>query len=228
MFSPPKNKSLRNDVTNEIINCIVKGELKPGDRIIEQYISDHMKISRAPVREALRDLESQGIIFTVERKGSFVAKMTDQDITELFSLRSVLEGFAARLATSKITTDNIQVLSEYTKKMKIAADNNDPQLFLENDINFHQLIITCANHRRLLKILNDVQALIRLFMAWSKFSMQSANLLLKEAETHQEIISALEARDSVKAESITQSHIIRAGEMLLDFLYTPNSSPCSE
>jgi DNA-binding GntR family transcriptional regulator len=220
LFSPPENKSLRNIVTNEIINCIVKGELKPGDRIKEQYISDHMKISRAPIREALRDLESQGIVVTVERKGSFVAKMTDQDITELFSLRGVLEGFAARLATLKITADDIQTLSEYTTKMKMAADHNDPQLFLENDINFHQLIIACADHRRLLKMLNDVQALIRLFMAWSKFSMQSGNLLLKEAETHQEIISAFEARDPAKAEFITQSHITRAGEMLLDFLYT--------
>jgi DNA-binding GntR family transcriptional regulator len=224
LYSPPKNKSLRNDVANEIINSIVMGELKPGDRIIEQVISENMKISRAPIREALRDLESQGIIVAVERRGSFVAKLTNQDIAELFSLRSILEGFATRLATSLITVDDIKILSEYTKEMKVAANNNDPQLFLENDINFHQLIIARSEHRRLIKMLNDIRALIRLFMALSKFSMQIENQLFKEAETHQEIINAIEAHDSVKAESVTESHIIRSGEMLLEFLSRSNKS----
>lgn len=224
MFSPPKNKSLRNDVVNEIINSIVKGELKPGDRIIEKHISDYMKISRAPIREALRDLESQGIIGTIERKGSFVAKLTDQDITELFSLRSVLEGFATEVATSKITADDIKTLLDYTKEMKVAADSNNPQMFLENDINFHLLIIMRSNHQRLIKILNDIRALIRLFMALSKFSMQNEHQLFKEAETHQEIINAIKACDSDKAKSITQSHIIRSGEMLLNFIHNSNKN----
>jgi DNA-binding GntR family transcriptional regulator len=209
-FRPLENRTLRADVANEIIRAIAEGELKPGDRVIEQHLAEQMGISRAPIREALRELEGQGIVVTIDRKGAFVANLTRRDVEELFTLREALEGLAVRLTAGRATQADLDRLAACTAEMKAAAARADVKPFVESDLLFHELICERSGHRRLVRMLNGVRTLQRLFMVMSKYSMLAEDQLAREAEAHQPIIGALAARDAEAAESAIRRHIHEA------------------
>lgn len=209
-FRPPENKTLRVDVANEIIRAIAEGELRAGDRLIEQHIAEQMGISRAPIREALRELEGQGIVVTIDRKGAFVADFTRQDVEELFTLREALEGLAVRLTATRVIQADLDLLARYTSDMAVAAGRADAQAFVDSDLLFHQLICERSGHKKLLKMLEGVRTLQRLFMIMSKYSMLAGDQLAREAEAHRPIISALTLRDAEAAEVAIRRHIHEA------------------
>ncbi|MDI6870567.1 MAG: GntR family transcriptional regulator [Bacillota bacterium] len=217
-FRPPENKALRVEVANEIVRAIANGHFKPGDRLVEQHIAKEMGISRAPIREALRELEGQGIVVTVPRKGAFVSHLGQEDVEELFTLRSVVEGLAARLAATRVSGRDLAQLTRYTEEMVAAARRKDTEAFVARDLTFHELIWTRSEHKRLLKVLDGIRTLTRLFMVISKHALTTDEQLVQEAEGHKPIIEALGARDAERAEAVIRAHITQAGERVAKYL----------
>lgn len=219
-FRPPENKALRVDVANEIIQAIATGELKPGDRVIEQHIAEQMRISRAPVREALRELEGQGIIRTVDRKGSFIAELSPGDMEELFSLRGLLEGFAARLAVSRLDEHDIAQLVGLSGQMQLAAQASDSRAFMEADLAFHNLVCERAGHAQLSKTLEALKTRIRLFVLMSKQALTATHQLESEVDAHRRLIEVLESRDPDECEKAFRDHIFTTAKYLSRLLRT--------
>jgi DNA-binding GntR family transcriptional regulator len=97
------HQTLREKILENIRDAILKGDLKPGERVSEPDIAERYGISRTPIREAFRQLESEGYLTVIPRKGAVVAKHSEKDIEEFYSIKSVLEGYAAQLAAERMT-----------------------------------------------------------------------------------------------------------------------------
>lgn len=228
MFNPPKSKSLHKEVINAIIDAIVSGALKPGCRIIEQHIAEEMQISRAPVREAIRELAAQDIIKFIPRKGAYVASLDPNNIEKIYLLRSYLEGLAARLATGLFTETDLKELYMLTYQMGEAALNNNVNNFINLDLMFHDLICRRCEHAQLKKIIDGVHLQTRLFMNMSKWHLAAHSQLNREMNAHQPILEAFRARNHEEAEMKMREHIIMAGNLLLEHLAVNGSNPAEE
>lgn len=218
IFQPPKNNLLHMEVINEIIQAIVSGALKPGDRIIEQHIAEQMQISRAPVREAIRELAAHDIIKFLPRKGAYIASLEPQGIQEVYLLRSCLEGLAARLAAVHLTQADLNQLVQLNECMVQATFENKATDFVESDLNFHDLICQRCGYGRLIKMIEGVRIQTRLYMIMSKWHLVAHSQLNRETNAHLPILEALKARDQEAAEAKTREHIISSGKLLLEYL----------
>ncbi|TCL70042.1 DNA-binding GntR family transcriptional regulator [Hydrogenispora ethanolica] len=218
VFNPPKSNLLHIEVINAIINAIVSGSLKPGDRIIEQHIAEQMQISRAPVREAIRELVAQDIIKFLPRKGAYIAPLNPKNVQEVYLLRSCLEGLAARLATEWLTEADLNQLYLLNFKMGEATLKNDALAFIESDLAFHDLICHRCDHAQLIKMLEGVRVQTRLYMIMSKWNLVAHSQLNREMNAHQPILDAFRERNPEAAEQTIRAHIITSGNLLLEYL----------
>lgn len=217
-FKPMKTNLLHMDVVNAIIAAIVTGELKPGDRIIEQHIAEQMQISRAPVREAIRELVAQGIVKFLPRKGAYIAPLEPDEIRNVYLLRSRLEGLAAFIATPKLLNNDLHLLLSFSENMETATQENDAKKFIENDLKFHDLICQICGNENLQKMIAGVRIQIQLFMMISKWNLVIHSQLTKESRTHQPIIHAFLKSDADLAEQCMRSHVISAGALLIEYI----------
>lgn len=222
-FKPPQNNLLHIEVINAIINAIVSGELKPGDHIVEQHIAQQMQISRAPVREAIRELAAQDIIRLIPRKGAFVAPLDPKNIEGIYLLRSYLEGLAARLAVLRLTEVDLNELYLLNYQMGEAALKNNVNTFIDLDLRFHDFICQHCAHPQLKKMIDGVQLQTKLFMNMSKWHLAAHSELHREMNAHQPLLEALRARNQDEAEMRMREHIIMAGNLLLEYLVNKKS-----
>ncbi|MGE4284339.1 MAG: GntR family transcriptional regulator [Clostridia bacterium] len=223
-FDPLKSNLLHMEVINAIINAIVSGEYKPGERIIEQNIAEQMQISRAPVREAIRELAAHDIIRFLPRKGAYVAPLEYKSIKESYSLRSCLEGLAAKLATNYLTQADLEQLQNYSKQMEQAVIDNDADSFIEGDLNFHNLICQISKHSKLLKMIEGVRLQTKLYMVMSKWNLVAHSQLNREKDAHEPILQAFMQKDGDEAERRMREHIVFSGDLLIEYLnFSPQS-----
>ncbi|MEK7278368.1 MAG: GntR family transcriptional regulator, partial [Chloroflexota bacterium] len=118
VFPHVEEKSLRDHVAENIRRAIEAGVLKPRDRLVEAEIAAQMGISRAPVREAIRLLEQEGFVTTTPRKGTFIVELERQDIEEIYSLRSALEGLAVKMAMPHLDATEMDALESLVNDMR--------------------------------------------------------------------------------------------------------------
>ncbi len=146
-------RSTQDSVVGAIQNAVFRGDLKLGERILEDDLSTRLGISRATLREALRRLEQVGLVQIKARRGTFVTRLTLQQIERTCRLRSVLEGLAARYAREQLTPKDLKGLSRCIDGMRTAVEVGDLDVFLQNDRAFHSLIWSIARDSQLEYIL---------------------------------------------------------------------------
>lgn len=129
---------------------IVAGSLEPGSRLVETSLSERFDVSRGPVRDALRELEAEGLVES-SRRGSFVVGLSERDLSELYSLRGALEAFALRSVAASDEVD-WRPFGECVEAMSLAADRNDAEAFAEADLRFHHCFYAGSGNRRLLLV----------------------------------------------------------------------------
>lgn len=217
-FKPVNNSNLYVEVVNSIITAIATGELKAGEKIKEQQIADEMNISRAPIREAIRDLAAQGIVEYVPKKGATVATLNEKSIRETYSLRALLEGMAVHLAIENITDEEIKKMEDSSKEMTEKLKEKDVEAFIEKDVEFHNFICEKCNHSKLQKLIKTFVIQTRLFMIMSKYNMLINSSLSKEYGVHDKIIEKIKAKDKEGAEKEMRNHITTSGEVLINYL----------
>jgi DNA-binding GntR family transcriptional regulator len=213
-FAPVSETSLRDQVADSIRRAIDAGVLSPGQRLVEAEIANQMGTSRAPVREAIRLLEQEGIVNNIPRRGSFIVKLENKDIEEIYSLRSVLESLAVREALP-LSDEVLTELQGLVDEMYLAAETNDMVTLVERDLDFHKCIVINANHSRLLDVWQRMSAQLRLFLAMKDRLYENPGDV---AETHIPLLEALRDGDIEMAQSVLGEHIVEAGEMLLSSL----------
>lgn len=187
---------------------IIEGRLKPRERLIETELSDALKISRSPIREALRVLERDGLVTISPRKGITVSDITDRDIEDVYTIRAVLEGLAARLSTKNFTEKDIATLENIYDKMEKAAQKRDLNDYFQLIQEFQEKMLKATFNERLIRILENLRKQILRFRFFAlSFPGQVNNSLLN----HRKLLDAFKSRDGELAGRIRFEVVEKTG-----------------
>ena len=191
---------------------ILSGERQGGDWLREGDLAESLGVSRTPVREALRRLTAEGLVRYERNRGVQVQAWTADDLDEIFSLRSVLEPWACRLAATSASVD-LAELDRLAHGMDAAARGAvaDVDRITELNNRFHRLILEGSNNRRLGSVVSSV---VQVPIVWQTFSHYSDTDLRRSLAHHHELVSALGAADADWAESVMRSHVRAAWNSL--------------
>lgn len=208
---------LRDVVFHTLRQAILKGELKPGERLMEIQLAQKLGVSRTPVREAIRKLELEGLVLMIPRKGAEVAEITEKDLEDVLEVRGALEELAVRDACDYITEEQLQDLKAAADEFKKALESGNLVTCAETDMNFHEVIYSATNNRRLVQILNNLrEQMYRYRMEYLK-DARTHKILLEE---HDAIWRALKKHDKVKAGNAIRIHIENQRRSIISSLKT--------
>lgn len=201
--------SLRGRVYSKIKNDILNGRYKYGKSLNESRVASELKVSRTPVREAIRQLELEGLVAYIPNKGAIVKGMTKEDVKDIFDIRLKIEGLAAKRAASNITEEQLKELRNTVELEKFYTEKGDTGNILELDTRFHELIYKASGSRLLVRILTNFHHYTQKARSLSLQDLQRAKKTLSE---HTSIMIAIEQRNREKAEELMQKHILNASE----------------
>lgn len=195
---------LRDVVFNTLRQAILKGELKPGERLMEIQLADRLGVSRTPIREAIRKLELEGLVVMIPRKGAEVAKITEKDLKDVLEVRCALEELAVELACAKITASQVEELKNCMNEFNELIGKKDVTALAEKDEQFHDIIFAATNNDRLVQLLNNLrEQMYRYRVEYLKDSNAHGMLI----EEHQAIVQNLESGNVAEAKKIINDHI---------------------
>ena len=195
---------LGDQVTMTVRAAIIQGTLPPGTRLVEEDLAESLQVSRGPVREALRRLEQEGLVQIVPAGGAFVSAMTEEDIAEIYGLRAVLEGYAARLVCNSRTED-LGRLESFVSQMHQASRTRNLDAVIEADLGVHRTLVSLAHNRRLMSCWEDLEGQIRLILFVTRDRVYRD--LQGLAERHGALLEILRSGDGVLAEMQIRAHI---------------------
>ena len=215
---------LREIVYETLRDAIRKKIYKPGDRIMESKIADELKVSRTPVREAIRRLEQEGYLFTIYHRGTFVPSVTLRDIEDIYAIRRALEALACSLLAERIHDDNevsaeepvIEVVGHLRKLLdKIAGyiEENDMDGIVETDMAFHDFLYRASNNSRLEGIIFNLRGQLTQYRT---VSMSCPGRLEATLDEHRAIVEAIAAGDVESARKAAVVHMKNAEDTLLN------------
>ena len=170
-----------------------------------------MGVSRTPVREALRQLELEGLVHIIPNKGAYVTGITEKDVHDIYMTRSLLEGLCARWAAEHITREQIEELEEILLLAEYHIERDNTEQLSELDNKFHEVLYEACESRILSHILSDFHKYVQI--ARTK-SVKKENRARKSLEEHREILEALRAGDPERAEKLANTHILHVMENL--------------
>jgi DNA-binding GntR family transcriptional regulator len=202
-----QSKSMVDHVVDYLENMIVRGRFGPGQRIKEQDISNRLGISRPPVREAFKILEAEGLIRREPRRGVIVSEVTEDDIWEIYTLKTALYTLAASLATDRVSDSDIRKLEKIVVQMeKMVFDEANPDIVKYEELNnlFHESTAAVARHGRLKKIIQSLNNQIKR-ISYRSFTKEGH--LQSSCRYHRQILEAIRSRDKALAEQLTKEHI---------------------
>lgn len=204
IFAPIEARSMQKEIVDLVREAILRGDVELGQHLPEQELAEQMHVSRIPVREAMRQLEQEGLVVRVPNRGCFVADFTEHDVVEIFSLRATLEMMALELATPRLTPKDIARLREIIEAQRQANARRDFHELTQLDLQFHEYICAQANHSRLLKMWRSqyVQALILMNRRFRVLQDYTPDTVVPD---HLQILSALERRDAAQAIELTKA-----------------------
>jgi DNA-binding GntR family transcriptional regulator len=181
---------------------IVDGALPPGERLRSDALANELRVSRTPVREALRKLEAEGLVAHFGSRFA-VRAFSEQDLTELFYVREALEGMAARLAAENATPSEIAEIRELLDDMDAVRRRGDIAALRQLTGEFHQLVCRAAHNNRLLQSLQALLDQVRQIRTSTLYIAGRPSAALGE---HRNLLRAIEARDGERAEKVAREH----------------------
>ncbi|HJD42680.1 MAG TPA: GntR family transcriptional regulator [Candidatus Mediterraneibacter quadrami] len=206
---------LRDVVFNTLRRAILRGELKPGERLMEIQLANKLGVSRTPIREAIRKLELEGLVLMVPRKGAEVAEITEKNLRDVLEVRCALEELAVQLACDRIDPERMQQLLDAAAHFRDILGTADITELGEADEAFHDVIFQATDNRRLIQLLNNLrEQMYRYRIEYLKKKECYPQLL----EEHAAIIQAIREHDKVKATEITVQHINNQVDTVVDTL----------
>lgn len=194
---------LREDIKEHLINAILRGDYKPGERLTETRLAREFGVSQSPMREALRDLEMMGFVESVPYSGTYVRTLSLKEMLDTYAVRAWLETLAGRLAVPNMTDDVLKQLDVLMEKMMESAHADSAQEFAKHDFAFHKTIVETAGNVTLLRLFDLLQ-----FAYWTYAStILTGYDLVFQARRHYKILDALHTGDSERVGFILGEHI---------------------
>lgn len=148
---------LRDVVFQTLRQAILRGELEPGERLMEIHLANRLGVSRTPIREAIRKLELEGLVVMIPRRGAIVASITEKDLQDVLEVRRTLEIMAGEMACERITPKLLQQLEEAGREFMKLKDTDEFTSLAEVDVKFHDIIYAATDNQRLITILNNLR-----------------------------------------------------------------------
>ncbi len=195
---------LRDVVFNTLREAILKGDLKPGERLMELQLADKLGVSRTPIREAIRMLQQEGLAVTIPRRGAEVAGMTEKDMEDVLQIREALEILAVQLASEKITEEQIAQLEEKLTAFEEAIKTAEVKRIAQSDIDFHDLIYNAGENPRLVAMLNNLREQIYRYRVEY---LKDERIYPRLIEEHKQIIIGLKERNKNYVVEMTKKHV---------------------
>ena len=195
---------LRDVVFNTLRRAILRGELVPGQRLMEIRLADQMGVSRTPVREAIRKLELEGLVVMVPRKGAEVAHISGKNLRDVLEVRRALEELAGELACERMSAEDFKKLEQANHKFASVLDSDDSTVLGQADEEFHGLIYQATDNDRLVQMVNHLREQMYRYRIEHLKNKSQRTILLQE---HQDIMRALAARDVEAVRRAIRAHI---------------------
>ena len=208
---------LRDVVFQTLRQAILRGELKPGERLMEIQLANKLGVSRTPIREAIRKLELEGLVLMIPRRGAEVAEITEKSLRDVLEVRGALEELAVDLACERITEEDISKLKEAAKEFESTLSNEDVTKIAEADVKFHDIIYLSTDNQRLIQLLYNLREQMYRYRVEYLKRKEVHETLLSE---HEHIIDCLEARDKSGAKEAICTHIDNQMKTVSDTIRT--------
>ena len=208
---------LRDVVFNTLRQAILRGELKPGERLMEIQLANKLGVSRTPIREALRKLELEGLVNMVPRKGAEVADITEKSLRDVLEVRKALEELSVQLACEKITEEEIEELKRVAERFKDTLDDQDVTKIAEADVAFHDVIYTETDNQKLILLLNNLREQMYRYRVEYLKKEEAYPQLIAE---HEELIDNISKRNKEEATRIMCEHIDNQVATVINVIHT--------
>jgi DNA-binding GntR family transcriptional regulator len=205
--------SLRGRVFNKLREDILSGVYQENEELKENTIGLELGVSRTPVREALRQLELEGLVTIIPNKGAYVTGITTKDIHDIYIIRSYLEGLCARWACEHIKESQIEALDEILYLSEFHARRSHYEQLVELDNKFHELIYKASGSKILDHVLSDFHHYVERIR---KITLSAPIRAKKSSEEHAAILDAIRKRDGELAESLAHEHIMNTIKNISD------------
>lgn len=197
-------------VCNVLRKAILNGDFKPGERLKQSELAEQLGVSRMPVREALRKLESEGLVILEPHKGAIVKSIQIEDVREIYELRAKLESMAIEQSMAYFDEEDYKQLKELVEKME---NTDDIEQYVQLNIEFHQLLIKKCPWQRLLSFIETL---------WNGFPQETPHFLSgqteRSKEEHRKILSAILAGNKKQASDALAKHILNTGSKFIERL----------
>lgn len=210
---------LRDVVFHTLREAILKGDLKPGERLMELQLAEKLGVSRTPIREAIRMLEQEGLAVTMPRKGAEVAKMTLKDMEDVLEIREALDELAVKVACTRITEEQLQKLRNSAARFEESTKTGNLKSIAEEDVSFHDIIYEATGNPKLVNLLNNLREQIYRYRV--EYLKDSSNypILVRE---HQAIIDALKEKDEQRVVTAMHEHVSNQAAAVKDMIQQQN------
>jgi len=207
---PFKRQVLREEIKTYITGLILGGEYAPGQRLIETQIARELGVSQAPIREAIRDLERAGVLVTEAYKGTFVRKLSSEDLKNVYIVRAELEGLAIRTAVPLISDREIRELELIIEKMIDATADANINEQISLDVSFHSVLVEASQNSILKQIWENICIPQWTYFGTYRFRDNNSPLEIR----HRPILEAVRSRNAEKAVELMRRHFLELSEKL--------------
>ncbi|MCP1200351.1 GntR family transcriptional regulator [Notoacmeibacter sp. MSK16QG-6] len=203
------------DIREAIEQEILTGLRKPGAKLDEKGIADRFAVSRTPVREALQQLATAGLIELIPHRGAFVRSVSIRELIEMFEVMAELEGMAGRLAARRVDADMLAVLQKRMVACRTAAESQDPDAYYHENERFHRAIYEACGNAFLE---GEAKRLHQRLQAFRRLQLRVPKRIDQSLAEHETIVEAIDARDEAGCEQVLRNHILIQGERFADFV----------
>lgn len=195
---------LRDVVFKTLRQAILRGELKPGERLMEIHLANRLGVSRTPIREAIRKLELEGLVIMIPRRGAEVAKITEKSLKDVLEVRRCLDALSVELACDRITQEEEQQLGTACREFEEATKTGDATVIARADVKFHDIIIAAAGNERLTSLINNLaEQMYRYRFEYIKDESNHERIIME----HRNIYNSVMTKDKSKAAQAVKTHI---------------------
>jgi DNA-binding GntR family transcriptional regulator len=213
-LTPPLKRSLADDIVDRLRSAILNGTFKPGQPLREEQLAASLDVSRGPVREALVQLEREGLVIVRRHRGATVARLSRADVEEVYSLRLALERLAMRQAVQHATEEDFAAMEGVLDAFRAAfARGPTEQVIADLDVRFHDLIYRAAHHQRLYDCWANLRAQIYIFLL--SRNVANPDFRVVTVRSHQDLLDVLRARDEARAVQEIEAHLLGAYERVI-------------
>ena len=206
---------LRDVVFNTLRKAILRGELKPGERLMEIQLANKLGVSRTPIREAIRKLELEGLVLMIPRKGAEVAQITEKNMQDVLEVRKALEELSVQLVCERITPEQVEEMTMAAEDFRKVLKSGDVTKIAEADVKFHDIIFAATNNQRLITLLNN----LREQMYWFRVEyLKQKECYPQLLEEHDKLIALISGGEVEEACELMGCHIDNQASTVSDVI----------